>query len=265
MDKKIPTIDEIAEIVEQAGKFAHSKWREGDTPDAKVWDKSQNHPVCDIDIAVDRFLKMKLQQICPSAGWLSEETADDAERLGHRFNWSVDPIDGTKDYIAGKSGWCVSVAFLDGDKVIMAVLSAPAEGMLWTASRGGGAFCNGRKLWASKRQIFKGARLSADKFNDNINKLTLVYKPNSIALRIAMIAADQADILGSVRFGNEWDVAAAYLIAEEAGAYIGDVYGHAIKFNKSNPVDFGVICCSAALKDDVIAYIKPAVDRVFNR
>ncbi len=262
MDRSLPQLEDIIDVAHQAGQFALSKWREGDTPDAKIWDKSADHPVCDIDIAVDRFLKIKLQQLYPMAGWLSEETADDAERLGHRYNWSVDPIDGTRDYIAGKTGWCVSIAFLDGDKPILAVLAAPAEDALFSASMGGGAFRNGRKLWASKRQIMKGARIPADKLFKDDNLLTLVPKPNSIALRMAMVACDAADVLASVRMGNEWDIVAAHLIASEAGAFVSDAYGKAIKYNKSKPIDFGMICCAPALKDDVMERIKPVADRL---
>lgn len=263
MDRILPTLDDIIDIVHQAGKFAHSKWREGEAPDAKIWEKSHNHPICDVDIAVDRFLKMKLQQLYPMAGWLSEETADDAERLGHRYNWSVDPIDGTRDYIAGKTGWCISVAFLEGDKPILAVLAAPAEDSLFSAKLGGGAFRNGRKLWASKRQIMKGARVPADTLFKDDNILTLVPKPNSIALRMAMVACDAADVLASVRMGNEWDIVAAHLIASEAGAFVGDAYGKPLFYNKLKPVDFGMICCSAALKSDVMERIKPVADKLF--
>lgn len=250
------------DVTQQAGKLAFEVWRDGEEPDIKIWEKSENNPVSEIDLKVDRFLKTRLQQICPDAGWLSEETADDAERLGHRLNWSVDPIDGTRDYINGRSGWCVSVALLDGDKPIFAALSAPAQDALWTAARGKGAFRNGRKLWASKRKILKGARVPADKLLQNDNALKLVYKPNSIALRMAMVSADEADLLVSARWGNEWDIVAAHLIAQEAGAYVGDANGEVIKYNKFKPRDFGMICCAPDLREDVMKRIKPFMDKL---
>ncbi len=263
MDNKgYPNFDDIANVTQEAGRLAFDKWREGEAPDAQVWDKSQGHPVCDVDLFIDRFLKNKLQQICPNAGWLSEETADDAERLGYRLNWSVDPIDGTRDYIKGKSGWCVSVALLAGDRPIFSALAAPAQDSLWTAKASGGAFRNGRKLWASKRKILKGARVPADQLMQDDDMLTLVYKPNSIALRMAMVAADEADVLVSARWGNEWDIVAAHLIAAEAGAYVGNAYGENIKYNKSKPIDFGMICCAPDLRDDVLERIKPYMDKI---
>ena len=257
-----PNPDDIANVTLEAGRLALSKWREGAAPDAKIWDKAQGHPVCDVDLFIDRFLKNKLQQICPNAGWLSEETADDAERLGYRLNWSVDPIDGTRDYIKGASGWCVSVALLEGDKPLFTALAAPAQDALWTAKAGGGAFRNGRKLWASKRKILKGARVPADTLMKDDDALTLVYKPNSIALRMAMVAADEADVLVSARWGNEWDIVAAHLIAVEAGAYVGNACGEPIKYNKTKPIDFGMICCAPDLREDVLERIKPFMDKI---
>jgi len=263
-NNEIPTLDEIAGVVQQTGQYALDQWRDGKAPDAKIWNKADGDPVCEIDIAVDHLLKVKLQQLCPTAGWLSEETADDAERLGHRLNWSVDPIDGTRDYINGRAGWCVSVALLDGDKPISAVLAAPAQDALWTASAGGGAFRNGRRIWASKRKMIKGARIPADKLIQDDDALTLVEKPNSIALRMAMVAIDQADLVASVRLGNEWDIVAAHLIAHEAGAFVGNAYGETIKYNKFKPTDYGMICCAKDLRSDVLNRIKPYVDRVFD-
>jgi myo-inositol-1(or 4)-monophosphatase len=73
-------------------------------PDAKVWDKSRDNFVSDIDMAVDALLTTRLQAILPEAAWLSEETLDDPKRLDARLLWLVDPIDGTRDYVRGRSG-----------------------------------------------------------------------------------------------------------------------------------------------------------------
>ena len=61
----------------------------------------------EVDLAVDELLKQRLHAIDPSAGWLSEETADSAHRLGVSRVWVVDPIDGTRDYLRGRPGWCL--------------------------------------------------------------------------------------------------------------------------------------------------------------
>src|SRR5690606_13089030 len=71
--------------------------------------------------------------------------------------------------------------------------------------------------------------------------LTVVEKPNSIALRIAMIADDRADLVATLRWGFEWDIAAAALIAREAGAAASDAFGAPLSYNKRDPRAFGVL------------------------
>ena len=77
--------------------------------------------------------------------------------------------------------------------------------------------------------------------------LAAVPKPNSIALRIAMVAAGEADLVASTRLGNEWDIAAAALIAGEAGAAVSDARGQALRFNTERAEAIGVIACAAGL------------------
>ena len=74
-----------------------------------------------------------------------------------------------------------------------------------------------------------------------------VEQPNSIALRIAMVAADEADMVATVRWGFEWDLGAAALIAREAGAAVTDVFGQPLSFNKRVPRDFGVLVTAPAI------------------
>jgi myo-inositol-1(or 4)-monophosphatase len=75
----------------------------------------------------------------------------------------------------------------------------------------------------------------------------MVYKPNSIAMRMAMVACDRADLVATLRWGNEWDIAAAHLIAVEAGAIVTSAMGEPILYNKRQPLDFGLICCSPGI------------------
>lgn len=250
-----PDFNAIIAATKEAGALAYSMWREGEEPDAKVWEKTKGHPVCDADLAVDELLKPKLAAILPDAGWLSEETVDDPARLAADMVWLVDPIDGTRDFVRGRKGWCVSVALVANGKPIFAVMDAPAADQLWTAKVGGGARCNGKSLTASKRSEFRGARIPADELPRADSDLTLVEKPNSIAMRMAMIACDRADFVATLRWGNEWDIAAAHLIAEEAGATVSDAHGMPLTYNKPKPLDFGLICSADGIH-------QAAVDRL---
>ena len=213
----------------------------------KSWDKGGDSPVCAADIEVDGFLKHELGRLLPSAGWLSEETADDHARLERDLIWVVDPIDGTRDFLRGSSGWAVSVALVSAGRPLLGLLVAPARNEVWTATAGTGARLNGIDITASKRRAFSGSRVPADMLMREDADLVLVDKPNSIALRIAMVADNRADLLATLRWGFEWDVAAATLIAREAGARVSDAFGDALAYNRRDPRAFGLLVTAPAI------------------
>lgn len=226
--------------------------------EVKSWDKGGDSPVCSADIEVDGFLKQELGGLLPSAGWLSEETADDPVRLERDLIWVVDPIDGTRDFLRGRSGWAVSVALVSAGRPLLGLLVAPARDEVWTATAGTGARLNGVDITASKRRAFSGSRVPADTLMREDADLVLVDKPNSIALRIAMVADNRADLLATLRWGFEWDVAAATLIAREAGARVSDAFGAALAYNRRDPRAFGLLVAAPAIHG-------AAVDRLADR
>ena len=220
--------------------MAMQKWRGA----FEQWDKSHDNPVSEVDIAIDQFLRAELFKLDPGAGWLSEETADSAERLMRSRVWVVDPIDGTRDFVRGRRGWCVSVALVEGGRPMIGVLDAPARGEHWYASANGGAFRNDVPITASKAITLSGARVPADILPKADSDLVCVERPNSIALRIAMVGANEADLLAALRWGHEWDIAAAALIAEEAGATVTDARGGTLRYNSTKGEAFGVLATS---------------------
>lgn len=242
----------LESIVREAGRIAHDL-SPGAGHDVKSWEKEPGSPVCDADLAVDGFLQRELSTLLPAAGWLSEETADDAGRLPKDLIWLVDPIDGTRDFLRGRSGWCVSVALVSAGRPLIGMLCAPARQENWLGVAGKGAWRNGVKLQASRRREFSGARVPADHLPRDDSDLRMVDKPNSIALRIAMVAADEADLVATLRWGYEWDVAAATLIAREAGAEVTDAFGKQLHYNKRDPRAFGVLVCAPEIHSDAVA------------
>jgi myo-inositol-1(or 4)-monophosphatase len=244
-------------IVRAAGQIAIARWP-GHGHALDSWDKQPGDPVSAADLEVDKFLKAELGRLLPAAGWLSEETIDAPERLEADLIWLVDPIDGTKDFIRGRPGWSVSVALVSGGRPLLGFLDAPARGEFWSAEAGRGAWRNGVPLAASTRADLAGARVPAHVLPKADLDLTLVDQPNSIALRIAMVAADEADLVASVRWGYEWDVGSATLIAREAGAAVSDAFGQPLSFNKQDPRAFGVLVCAPAIQ-------AAAVDRLAGR
>ena len=238
--------ERLDEICIEAGRMALRLWP-GGGHELESWDKEPGSPVCTADLEVDAFLRRELCALLPAAGWLSEESADHPERLGRGLCWLVDPVDGTRDFIAGQSGWAVSVALISAGKPLFGLLIAPARDEVWSATAGQGAWLNGRKLQASTRSELSGARVPTKSLPPEDADLTMVERPNSIALRIAMVADDRADLIATLRWGYEWDIAAATLIAREAGASVTDAFGQPLTYNKRDPRAFGVLVTSPAI------------------
>ncbi len=238
-------------ILTAAGQIALGMWP-GAGHQVKAWDKSPGNPVCDADIAVDAFLKRELGALLPAAAWLSEETADDPARLASDLVWLVDPVDGTRDFLRGRPGWAVSVALLRAGRPLIGMLEAPARGEFWEAEAGAGAVRNGDPLRASCRDVLAGARVPADTLPRDDADLVPVPRPNSIALRVAMVAANEADLCATLRWGYEWDIGAATLIAREAGAAVSDAFGNPLAYNKRDPRAFGLLVSAPAIHADAV-------------
>lgn len=236
-------LEDVVRIAEEAGRIAASRCGSG----YRTWEKVPGHPVCDVDLELDTFLRERLAVIDPEAGWLSEETLDDSDRIERRRLWVVDPIDGTRDYLRQRPGWCVSVALVEDRVPVLGVLAAPARGELWRAESGKGATRNGAPLRVSRRTELAGARVPTDNLPAVDRDLAMAPKPNSIALRIAMVAAGEADLLATLRWGFEWDIAAAALIAEEAGATVTGALGQPLAFNSASGEAFGVLVATPGI------------------
>jgi myo-inositol-1(or 4)-monophosphatase len=240
----------LEEIVREAGHIAMASWPGADKVGGRsleVWEKTPGNPVSAADLEVDEFLHRELGALLPAAGWLSEETADAPDRLEGGLIWLVDPIDGTRDFIRGRPGWAVSVALVSSNRPLFGFLSAPAQGQFWHGEAGKGSWRNGERLVSSKRRELPGARVPARITPDAETDLVYVHQPNSIALRMAMVAADEADMVATMRWGYEWDLAAAALIAREAGAAVTDVFGQPLNYNKRDPRAFGVLVTAPAI------------------
>lgn len=238
-------LEEVAGIAAEAGKIAAA--RSGG--EFKRWEKVPGHPVCDIDLEVDSYLREHLAALDPEAGWLSEETLDISDRIERRRVWVVDPIDGTRDYLRGRPGWSVSVALVEDRVPVIGVLDAPARGEVWTAERGKGSRRNGEPIRVSGRTEFPGSRVPTDQLPKVDADLVAVAKPNSIALRIALVAAGEADLVATLKWGFEWDIAAASLIAEEAGARVTGALGQPLTFNTASGEAFGVLVATPGIHE----------------
>ncbi|WOE75241.1 inositol monophosphatase family protein [Alterisphingorhabdus coralli] len=260
----MPGIDRasLADVLKQAGALAMQGFDPGRT--GSGWEKAPNQPVTESDIAVDRFLRDALGDLDPHAGWLSEEShARPAEGRGAGV-WIVDPIDGTRDFIRGRPGWALSVAYCVDGQPQLGALYAPARAELWLAEAGSGAQRNGKTIIASRQEALIGARVPTAQLAKVDRALVAVDKPNSIALRMAMVAADEADLVATLRWGHAWDVAAALLIAQESGALCTDALGKAMDFKDSDAPIFGLLCSAKGIHQAARAHLESRAQTVLD-
>ena len=223
--------------VEEAGKLAHSYFRQ----EVAVRRKKDGTEVSDADIAVNEALKETLLGGRPDYGWLSEESEDDATRLERRLVWMVDPIDGTNAFLRHIPEWTISAALVQEGKPVLGAVFNPATGEFFHAIRGRGAFLNGKPIKVTGSETLEGALFIA---SGGLFKKRIWKEPwpgvesrwvNSVAYRLALVAAGRADATVSLSAKCEWDLAAGVLIVEEAGGVVTDHHGHAFRFNLPIP------------------------------
>jgi myo-inositol-1(or 4)-monophosphatase len=227
----------LERAVREAGALALSKFG---SP-LRNWTKGQNSPVSEADIAVDRLLHERLMGATPQYGWLSEESADDAARLAAPRVWVVDPIDGTRGFIAGRPDWAVSAALVESGRPILGVLFAPVTDEMFVARAGEGASRNGVSMRAADAATLAGARIAGpprrlERLAALAPGIETVPKIFSLALRLNAVAAATLDAAMAGPNSHDWDLAAADLLVHEAGGMLTDIDGRAPLYNEAHPV-----------------------------
>jgi myo-inositol-1(or 4)-monophosphatase len=237
-------VDELSHIVAQldaavrdAGALAHSMFGTA----LKNWTKGPAaSPVCEADIAVNDLLRARLTAGNDGIAWLSEESADDPARLNARYVWVVDPIDGTRAYIAGLPDWAVSAALVAEGRPVVACLYAPVGEQFFAARAKAGATCNGITITASKGAELAGARIAGprnllERLQAAMPPFTAMPRLRSLALRLAQVADGACDVAFAGGNSHDWDLAAADLLVHEAGGALTSVTGEIVTYNRPVP------------------------------
>ena len=224
---------ELAQSVREAGFLALSMFQKP----IKNWTKGPtDSPVSEADIAANDLLRERLCAVDPSVAWLSEESVDDPARLAARYVWVVDPIDGTRAYIAGLPDWTVSVALVEEGRPIAACLYAPVTEEFFAARAGSGATLNGAAIAVSTGTELKDLRIAGPrKLLDRLAAGTPPFSPaprvRSLALRLARVAQGAIDAAIAGGNSHDWDLAAADLLVHEAGGALTPLGGGAVTYN----------------------------------
>ncbi|MEQ9042033.1 MAG: 3'(2'),5'-bisphosphate nucleotidase CysQ [Silicimonas sp.] len=247
-------LDLLTEAAEEAGRIARRYWRE----DPQVWDKGGDDPVSEADFAVDTYLRTALLAARPDYGWVSEETEDDPARLTASRVFIVDPIDGTRAFVAGEPTWAHSLAVVEHGQVTAACVYLPVRDKLYRAAIGQGATLNGARLRASQAHDLEGSTVLTPRvtlqerfWKNGVPGFDRHFRP-SLAYRLALVGEGRFDAMMTLRASWEWDIAAGALIAHEAGATVTDRRGQPITFNSPSRQTAGVVTAAAALHPRII-------------
>ncbi len=199
-----------------------------------------------------------LEKLLPEAGFIAEEGT--RTHRGDRYNWVIDPLDGTTNYLHGIYAWCTSVALMDGDEIVLGVIYDPEHDEMFSASKNGGSFLNGKPISVTKQSILPESFMATGFPYDNRGKqkvyLDILGRVNtqtrgirrlgSAALDLAYVACGRFD--GFYEYGlNAWDMAAGALLVTEAGGKITD-------FSDGKDFLFGptMICSNGILQEEFI-------------
>jgi myo-inositol-1(or 4)-monophosphatase len=250
-------------LAREAGEIAMGFFRPGERTSASVGFKSGGSPVSEADVAVDRFLFEGMASLFPEAGWLSEESADSAERLSRRALVVVDPIDGTTAFVRGDPRWAVSIALVENGRPVAGVVHAPALGKTFSARRSGGAFLNGVAIAVSGRSALEGASLVAPRglacfLENSAYGFHLEQRKPSLALRIVDVAMGVSDVVIAGPNSRDWDIAAADVILTEAGGVLSELDGGALTYNRPTSRRETLVAAPKALLEESLALAKAA-------
>jgi len=247
----------LLDTIREAGALARHYFEAG----AKAWSKAKGDPITEADVAVDNLICARIAAARPGDGWLSEESRDDPARLARKRVWIVDPIDGTLAFIKKRPHFTVSIALVEAGTPVLGAVFNPMLGELFEAEAGGGARLGGVPIKVSSQPVIEGCRMLGprDVFTHPIWPepwpAMQIENRNSIAYRLALVAAGQFDAMMALTKKREWDVAAGDLILREAGGLITTHKGEILRYNQPDPIVPSLVGAGTALHAEIMGKV----------
>lgn len=226
--------EKVCFISKEVGKFIKQESQKLNIKDIEV--KSKNSLVTYVDKEAEKKLVDFLSKLIPNSGFIAEEGT--SVKKGETYNWVIDPLDGTTNFIHGIPVYCVSIALLKNNELILGVIYEPNQKELFYAWKNGGAYLNGKSISVSSTENISDALLATGFPYYDYKKLAaymdiltwLIYNTRGIrrigsaAVDLAYVACGRFD--GFYEYSlNPWDVAAGALIIMEAGGSVTDFKG----------------------------------------
>ncbi len=204
----------------------------------KIEYKDLNNLVSYVDKEAEKLLVAGLSEILPEASYITEEGTTGQEPDPEALNWIIDPLDGTTNFIHGIPVYCVSVGLARGKDLLIGVIHEPSLNEIFYAWKGGGAWCNGKKIQVSSTPLLQESLIATGfpyyKFEKQkrymyilellMQKTHGIRRMGAAAVDLAYVAAGRFD--GFYEYNlNSWDMAAGVLLIKEAGGTVTDFHG----------------------------------------
>lgn len=234
-------------------------------------EKEGGSPVTEADHAANRVIVDALRAAFPDDAILSEESADSAARLPAERVWIVDPLDGTKEFLAQNGEFAIMIGLAVAGRAVLGVVYQPADDVLFAAAPGEGATIQrgggetvplrcGAPGADGLRLV--GSRSHPDKLLVRMQEalgITDVRPSGSVGVKCGLIAQGERDLyVHPVPYLKEWDTCAPEAILREAGGDVTDCLGQPLRYNKPDPRQpHGIVACGRGLLDGVLATIRP--------
>jgi myo-inositol-1(or 4)-monophosphatase len=262
----IPSADPDLALLTDAALGAGAIARRYFGAHGQVWDKGGGQgPVTEADLAVNDFLRARLTEARPGYAWMSEESdpLGDLARLDADTTFVVDPIDGTRAFAEGQKSFAHALAVVRDGQPRAAVVHLPMLDLTYTALAGRGAWLNGIAIAHSGRADPDGARVLAARvafdpaaWPGGVPQVDRHFRP-SLAWRLALVGEGAFDAMITLRDAWDWDIAAAALIATEAGASVTDRAGGRLAFNTPGARSPGVLAAPPPLHGAFLRALSP--------
>ncbi len=226
--------------------------------------KTGHDPVTEADRAVDAVLHKELLRA--DEGWLSEESADDLSRLEKSRVWIVDPLDGTREFVAGIPEFCVSIAYVvDGEPVAGGICN-PVTREVFLGSLSTGVTYNASRAQTTARPVLRGATVLASRSEikrgewKRFDTAEFQARPmGSVAYKLALVSAGLADCTFTLVPKHEWDVAGGAALVVSAGGFVNTLDGQPLRCNQRVPLISGLLAGPSQLRKELLALTREHV------
>jgi 3'(2'), 5'-bisphosphate nucleotidase len=240
-----------------------------------------DEPVTQADRAVNELIVRHLRESFPKDGVLAEESVDTDERLSRERVWMVDPLDGTKGFIAGTGDFAVQIGLAVAGRAVLGVLYAPATDVLYWAASGHGAWVSrpvadaegGRRverLRVSGETNLGSMRLAESRSHRGPKMDAVVralgvraeVRSHSVGIKVGLLVERQADLyIHMSPKTKQWDTCAPEVVLTEAGGRMTDLWGAPLRYNTPDVLNRnGIVASNGAAHERVLERVRPLLE-----